>query len=110
MNRSSIADNAGFYNKKIPIQKTQVEPDAVAYSSQFYAPHHIPSYQERPGNNTIKQEVYARYVTKEPIVLTDNLDGLVTSHVIQPSYNLYCYSNKSTPTLVAFPADTCWQT
>ena len=39
-----------------------VEPDAVAYASQFYASHHIPSYN-RPGNNFINTNKYQKYTT-----------------------------------------------
>jgi hypothetical protein len=38
----------------------RTEPDAVAYSSHFYASHHIPSYN-RPGNNTIDSSDYIKY-------------------------------------------------
>lgn len=77
MNKSSIADNASPFNKRDVITKTVVEPDTVTYSSNFYAPHHMPSYQERPGNNTLKTSIYSTY---KPI---DNL-----------FYNLSCYNMK----------------
>jgi hypothetical protein len=68
MNKS-IADNAMSYTKgEVTVEK--VEPDTIAYSSKFYAKHHIPSYQERPGNNTINNEIYNKY---------------------KPDFNLYCY-------------------
>ena len=53
MNNSSIAINAMPYDNS-PVIKSHIEPDAIAYTSQFYAKHHIPAIQERPGNNTIK--------------------------------------------------------
>ena len=70
MDKSSIAYNASPY-KKGEVNGVRMEPDTIAYSSQFYAPNHIPSYQERPGNNTLGQEVYRKY---------------------KPEYNLYCYN------------------
>ena len=54
----------------------RIEPDAVAYSSQFYASHHIPSYN-RPGNNTINSNDYKTY----------NLPGG------DNNYNFSCYVN-----------------
>ncbi len=68
MNKS-IADNASSFSKgnyNIEI----IEPDTIAFSSKFYAKNHIPSYQERPGNNTINSVIYNKY---------------------KPEYNLYCY-------------------
>ena len=65
MNKS-IADNATSYTKGV-VQKENVEPDTIAFSSKFYAKHHIPSYQERPGNNSINPEIYQKY---KPIVNT----------------------------------------
>lgn len=58
--------NAGLYTGDVLFDKKpwgnnyvqpRVAPDAVAYASQFYAPHHIPSYT-RPGNNTVNSELY----------------------------------------------------
>jgi len=69
MNTSSIAKNASEYDNT-PTIKTHIEPDTIAYSSQFYAKHHIPSIQERPGNNTINKEIYTKF---------------------KPDYNLFCY-------------------
>jgi len=37
----------------------------------FYAKHHIPAIQERPGNNTINKDIYHKY---------------------KNDYNLFCYS------------------
>jgi len=68
MNKSFI-DNASPYTKGVVLVE-KVEPDTIAFSSKFYAKHHIPSYQERPGNNTINSEIYNKY---------------------KPEYNLYCY-------------------
>lgn len=70
MNKS-IADHASPYSKGV-CNKEVVEPDTIAFSSKFYAKHHIPSYQERPGNNTINANVYNKY---------------------KPEYNLYCYKS-----------------
>lgn len=68
MNRS-IADNASDYDNS-PYTVQRIEPDAIAYTSQFYAKTHIPSYQERVGNNTINKDIYIKY---------------------NPNYNIYCY-------------------
>jgi hypothetical protein len=76
MNKSSIADNASPFNKRDVITKTVVEPDTVTYSSNFYAPHHMPSYQERPGNNTLKTSIYSTYKAQDTY------------------YNLSCYNMK----------------
>jgi len=70
MNNSSLLNNASPYDKTPFISPPKVEPDTFAYSSQFYAKHHIPSSQERPGNNTIKSSIYEKY---------------------RPNYNLFCY-------------------
>ena len=70
MNNSSIALNAMYYDNS-PIIKTHIEPDAIAYCSQFYAKHHIPAIQERPGNNTINKDIYHKY---------------------KIDYNLFCYN------------------
>ena len=86
----SIADNASPYNKKDVINKEKVEPDTVSFSSKFYAPNHIPSYQERPGNNTLKQEVYTKYVTKDNKPIPEDYSSSKMID-IQPEYNLYCY-------------------
>ena len=71
--------NAGLYTGDVLFDKKPwgnsykmppVEPDAVAYASQFYASHHIPSYN-RPGNNFIndgtKDERYTmpQFVNKD---------------------------------------------
>jgi len=69
MNNSSIALNASPY-ENTPYTKEHIEPDAIAYCSHFYAKHHIPAIQERPGNNTINNKIYEKY---------------------KPEYNLYCY-------------------
>lgn len=61
--------NAGLYTGDVLFDKKpwgnnyatpRIEPDAVAYSSQFYAKHHIPSYN-RPGNNTVNTDLYNQY-------------------------------------------------
>jgi hypothetical protein len=41
-----------------------VEPDAAVYASQFYASHHIPSYN-RPGNNNINTDKYKKYTSAD---------------------------------------------
>jgi len=68
MNRSTIAENASLYEKnKYVVEK--VEPDTIAFSSKFYANNHIPTIQNRPGNNTINNTLYEKY---------------------SPNYNLFC--------------------
>jgi hypothetical protein len=61
--------NAGLYTGDVLFDKKpwgnnylipKVTPDAVAYASQFYAKHHIPSYN-RPGNNTVSADIYDFY-------------------------------------------------
>lgn len=61
--------NAGLYTGEVMFDKKpwgnnyampSVEPDAVLYSQQFYAKHHIPSYN-RPGNNSVMSELYKKY-------------------------------------------------
>jgi hypothetical protein len=63
--------NAGLYTGDVLFDKKpygntylkpKIPPDAVSYAAQFYAPHHIPSY-ERPGNNTIKSNLYKQYMS-----------------------------------------------
>lgn len=61
--------NAGLYTGTVMFDKKpwgntflqdKVNPDAVSYASQFYAPYHIPSYN-RPGNNTIDTNLFSKY-------------------------------------------------
>lgn len=61
--------NAGLYTGDVLFDKKPwgnmylapyVNPDAISYSAQFYANHHIPSYN-RPGNNTIVTDLYKKY-------------------------------------------------
>lgn len=61
--------NAGLYTGDVLFDKKpwgnnylqpRIEPDAVSFSSQFYAPHHIPSYN-RPGNNTVNTPLFTEY-------------------------------------------------
>jgi len=94
MTKLSIADNACSYNKRQPFTKTVTEPDAALYSAYFFAPHHIPSYQERPGNNTIKPNFYTKYVSKVEQVFTDEHNDPTKLITIKPEYNLYCYNVK----------------
>lgn len=76
--------NAGLYTGNVlfdkkpwgnSFKKPPIEPDAVAYASQFYASHHIPS-GNRPGNNTLISNKYKIY--KENNSARDN-------------YNFSCY-------------------
>jgi len=62
--------NAGLYTDDITFSKKpwgndytqpRVEPDAASYAAQFYAKNHIPSYQTRPGNNTVKSNYVQSY-------------------------------------------------
>jgi hypothetical protein len=77
--------NAGLYTGEVLFDKKpwgnnyvipRIEPDAVAYSSQFYASHHIPSYN-RPGNNSINSNNYKKYNIND----SDN------------NYNVSCHTN-----------------
>jgi hypothetical protein len=61
--------NAGLYTGDVLFDKKpwgnnykapRVEPDAIAYAAQFYASHHIPSYN-RPGNNHLNPKNYNIY-------------------------------------------------
>jgi hypothetical protein len=70
MNNSTLLINASKYDNTPFTTPKRIEPDTIAYSSQFYAKNHIPSSQERPGNNSINSQVYQKY---------------------KPDYNLYCY-------------------
>jgi hypothetical protein len=70
MNNSTLLINASTYDNSPFKTPERIEPDTFLYSSQFYAKNHIPSSQERPGNNSIKHEIYQKY---------------------KPNYNLYCY-------------------
>jgi hypothetical protein len=49
----------------------RIEPDAVAYSAEFYAKNHIPT-SIRQGNNTIKNNPYK---------------------FVNTQYNMMCYSS-----------------
>ena len=77
--------NAGLYTGDVLFDKKpwgnnyvipRIELDAVAYSSQFYASHHIPSYN-RPGNNSINSNNYKKYNIND----SDN------------NYNVTCHTN-----------------
>jgi hypothetical protein len=61
MNNSSIALNASVYDNSTFIPPQKIEPDTISYSSQFYAKNHIPSFQERPGNNTINTHLLSKF-------------------------------------------------
>lgn len=92
MPKPSIADNASFYDKRQPFEKTVTEPDAVAFSANFYASHHIPSYQERPGNNTIKPNYYTKYVSQVEQQFVEDYNEPTKIIKVKPEYNLYCYN------------------
>jgi hypothetical protein len=70
MNNSTLLINASKYDNTPLITPERIEPDTYSYSAQFYAKNHIPSSQERPGNNSINSQIYQKY---------------------KPNYNLYCY-------------------
>ena len=79
--------NAGLYTGEVLFDKKpwgnnyvipRTEPDAVAYSSHFYASHHIPSYN-RPGNNNIDSSDYKKY----------NLSDNVYNNI----YTFSCHTN-----------------
>lgn len=70
MNNSTLLMNASPYDNSPFIPPPRIEPDTIAYSSQFYAKTHIPSSQERIGNNSINPQIYQKYKTE---------------------YNLFCY-------------------
>jgi hypothetical protein len=76
--------NAGLYTGDVLFDKKPwgnsykmppVEPDAVAYASQFYASHHIPS-GNRPGNNSVNSSKYKKYTV---------------NNGIENNYNFSCY-------------------
>lgn len=71
MNNSSLLNNASPYDKK-PINPIKLDPDTFVYSSQFYAKNHVPSSQERPGNNTTNPKYSSKY---------------------NENYNLFCYNS-----------------
>ena len=71
MNNSSLLKTASNYDNSPFVPPSKVEPDTITYSAQFYAKHHIPSLQYRPGNNTTNSELYHKYKT---------------------NYNLLCYN------------------
>lgn len=79
--------NAGLYTGDVLFDKKpwgnnykieRIKPDAVAYCSQFYAKHHIPTYN-RPGNNTINTNLYNTYKPEN----TD-LEYNFSCHVFHP--------------------------
>jgi hypothetical protein len=85
--------NAGLYTGDVLFDKKpwgnnyaipRTEPNAVAYSSHFYASHHIPSYN-RPGNNTVDSSDYKKYNIPDG-------DGSV-SGVSDNTYNFSCHTN-----------------
>jgi hypothetical protein len=82
--------NAGLYTGDVLFDKKpwgnnyvmpRTEPNAVAYSSHFYASHHIPSYN-RPGNNTVDSSDYKKYN------IPDGVSG-----VSDNTYNFSCHTN-----------------
>lgn len=60
MNKS-FADNASPYDNNVFIPPDKQIPDTISYSSQFYAKTHIPSFEERPGNNTIDTHLLSKF-------------------------------------------------
>ena len=77
--------NAGLYTGDVLFDKKpwgntylkpKIDPDASIYASQFYAKHHIPSYN-RPGNNTVSTNLYDLF----------KLDN-------DKEYNLQCYNHE----------------
>ena len=75
--------NAGLYTGDVMFDKKpwgnnykmpRITPDATAYCSQFYAKHHIPTYN-RPGNNTVNTSLFSQYKGSNPDL----------------EYNLNCY-------------------
>lgn len=85
--------NAGLYTGDVLFDKKpwgnnyafpRTEPNAVAYSSHFYASHHIPSYN-RPGNNSVSSNDYKKY----NIPTNGNDDTAVANAV----YNFTCHTN-----------------
>ena len=82
--------NAGLYTGDVLFDKKpwgnnyvipRTEPNAVAYSSHFYASHHIPSYN-RPGNNTVDSSDYKKYnIPDGDVSVSDN------------TYNFSCHTN-----------------
>jgi len=81
--------NAGLYTGDVYFdkkpwgnnyKKPSVFPDAVDFSEQFYASHHIPSYN-RPGNNTVITSKFKKYSNENSY---SNIDD---------NYNFYCHIN-----------------
>lgn len=61
---SSFILNASEYdNKTKHVKPERVIPDNISYSSHFYATGNfqIPSFQNRPGNNTINKELLCNH-------------------------------------------------
>ena len=78
--------NAGLYTGDVLFDKKpwgntylkpKLDPDAAVYASQFYAKHHIPSYN-RPGNNTVATNIYDIFRVQD-------------NH--QATYNLQCHNS-----------------
>ena len=85
--------NAGLYTGDVLFDKKpwgnnyvipRTEPNAVAYSSHFYASHHIPSYN-RPGNNSVSSDDYKKYNVSMDSDTSINSDTNV--------YNFSCHTN-----------------
>lgn len=60
MNKS-IAYNASSYDNSPFVPPQKQTPDTISYSSQFYAKNHMPSFEERPGNNTIDTHLLSKF-------------------------------------------------
>jgi len=58
-NDINVLNKSSINNYDMP----HIEPDALAYSKYFYAKHHIPGIQNRPGNNSYPStDVYKQYL------------------------------------------------
>lgn len=60
---SSFILNASEYDKNKHVKPPRIIPDNISYSSQFYVKdkNQIPSFQNRPGNNTINMELLCNH-------------------------------------------------
>lgn len=61
---SSFILNASEYDTKTKhVKPPRIIPDNISYSSQFYVKdkNQIPSFQNRPGNNTINMELLCNH-------------------------------------------------
>jgi len=81
--------NAGLYTGEVLFDKKpwgnnykqpSVFPDAVDFTAQFYASHHIPSFN-RPGNNTVVTSMFKKYTDKDSVANSED------------NYNIFCHTN-----------------